>query len=55
LADPTTPTATRKAAGKEVLRLMKARKDQFVTEAMANEGIGAGAPALPPGFTPDKP
>ena len=42
LADPTTPTATRKAAGKEVLRLMKARKDQFVTEAMANEGIGAG-------------
>ena len=54
LADPTTPTATRKAAGREVLRLMKARKDQFVTEAMANEGIGAGAPALPPGFTPDK-
>jgi hypothetical protein len=54
LADPNTPTATRKAAGREVLRLMKARKDQFVTEAMANEGIGAGAPALPPGFTPDK-
>jgi hypothetical protein len=45
LADPSTPTATRKAAGKEVLRLMKARKDQFVTEAMANEGIGAGAPS----------
>jgi hypothetical protein len=42
LADPSTPTATRKAAGKEVLRLMKARKDQFVTESMANEGIGAG-------------
>jgi hypothetical protein len=42
LADPSTPTATRKAAGKEVLRLMIARKDQFVTEAMANEGIGAG-------------
>jgi hypothetical protein len=53
LADPNTPTATRKAAGREVLRLMKARKDQFVTEAMANEGIGAGAPALPPGFKPD--
>ena len=32
---------------------MKARKNQFVTEAMANEGIGAGAPALPPGFKPD--
>jgi hypothetical protein len=42
LADPNTPTATRKAAGREVLRLMKARKDQFVTETMANEGIGAG-------------
>ena len=42
LADPSVPTATRKAAGKEVLRLMKARKDQFVTESMANEGIGAG-------------
>jgi hypothetical protein len=53
LADPNTPTATRKAAGREVLRLMKARKDQFVTEAMANEGIGAGTPALPPGFKPD--
>jgi hypothetical protein len=42
LADPSVPTATRKAAGREVLRLMKARKDQFVTESMANEGIGAG-------------
>jgi hypothetical protein len=41
LADPNTPTATRKAAGREVLRLMKERKNQFVTEAMANEGIGA--------------
>lgn len=54
LADPSTPTKTRKAAGKEVLRLMKARKNQFVDQNMANEGIGAGAPALPPGFTPDK-
>jgi len=54
LADPSIPTATRKAAGRELMRLMKERKGQFVTEAMANEGIGAGAPALPPGFTPDK-
>jgi hypothetical protein len=53
LADPSLPTEIRKQAGKEVLRLMKARKNQFVTEAMANEGIGAGAPALPPGFKPD--
>jgi hypothetical protein len=54
LADPSLPTEIRKQAGREVLRLMKARKDQFVTESMANEGIGAGTPALPPGFTPDK-
>jgi hypothetical protein len=55
LADASLPTEIRKQAGKEVLRLMKARKGQFVNEAMAAEGIGAGAPALPPGFTPDKP
>lgn len=42
LADASLPTEIRKQAGKEVLRLMKARKNQFVTEAMANEGIGAG-------------
>jgi hypothetical protein len=42
LADASLPVAIRKAAGKEVLRLMTARKGQFVTEAMANEGIGAG-------------
>ena len=54
LADASLPNEIRKEAGKEVLRLMKARKGQFVTEAMANEGINAGAPALPPGFTPDK-
>lgn len=42
LADPSLPTQIRKEAGKEVLRLMKARKGQFVNEAMANEGIGAG-------------
>lgn len=41
LADPSLPTEIRKQAGKEVLRLMKARKGQFVNEAMANEGIGA--------------
>jgi hypothetical protein len=42
LADPSLPTEIRKQAGREVLRLMKARKGQFVNEAMANEGIGAG-------------
>jgi hypothetical protein len=42
LADPSLPTQIRKEAGREVLRLMKARKGQFVNEAMAAEGIGAG-------------
>lgn len=42
LADASLPTEIRKQAGREVLRLMKARKNQFVNEAMANEGIGAG-------------
>jgi hypothetical protein len=55
LANESLPVATRRAAAETVVRLMKARKGQFVTEGMAAEGIGAGAPALPPGFTPDKP
>jgi hypothetical protein len=42
LADASLPTEIRKQAGREVLRLMKARKGQFVNEAMAAEGIGAG-------------
>jgi hypothetical protein len=37
LADPTLPTAIRKEAGKTVLRLMKARKDQFTTVDMVTE------------------
>ena len=41
LADPTLPTEIRKEAGKTVLRLMKQRKDQFVTPELAAEGIGA--------------
>ena len=39
LANPNTPTATKLAAAKEILRLMKARKGQFVTRDMA-EGSG---------------
>jgi hypothetical protein len=41
LADPTLPTKIRKEAGKTVLRLMKERKNQFVTPELASEGIGA--------------
>ena len=54
LANESLPVATRRAAAETVVRLMKARKGQFVTEGMAAEGIGAGAPALPAGFTVDK-
>lgn len=39
LADPMTPTSTRKAAANEVLRLMRTRKGQFVNDAMAAEGM----------------
>jgi hypothetical protein len=53
LANESLPVATRRAAGETVVRLMKARKGQFVNQTMANEGIGAGAPALPPGFKAD--
>jgi hypothetical protein len=44
LADPTLPTKIRKEAGKTVLRLMKARKEQFGTVDMVAEGV-APAPA----------
>lgn len=39
LANPRTPPATKMAAAKEILRLMKARKAQFLTRDMA-EGSG---------------
>lgn len=39
LADPTLPTIIRKNAGKEVLRIMKARKGQFASAEMAAEGV----------------
>jgi hypothetical protein len=53
LANESLPVAIRRAAAKTVVRLMKSRKGQFVNEAMATEGIGAGTPALPAGFKPD--
>jgi hypothetical protein len=42
LADSSLPTEIRKEAGKVVLRIMRARKNQFATADMAAEG-GAGA------------
>jgi hypothetical protein len=52
LSDPTLPTKIRKEAGKTVLRLMKARKDQFTTVDMAPStapaaiGVDASNPLL---------
>ena len=48
LADPTLPPEIRKAAGKTVLRLMIARKDQFtmVDTAPAATGVDASNPLL---------
>jgi hypothetical protein len=41
LANPNLPTKLRQEAGKEILRLMKERRDQFVSTDMAKEGFGA--------------
>jgi hypothetical protein len=47
LANPTLPTKIRKEAGKTVLRLMKERKNQFVTKELASEGVGASPASNP--------
>jgi len=47
LANPTLPTKIRKEAGKTVLRLMKERKNQFVTKELASEGVGASPVSNP--------
>lgn len=41
LADPTLPNEIRKQAALQIVRLMKARKSEFVTADMATEGVGA--------------
>jgi len=43
LANSNLPTKTRQEAGKEILRLMKEYKGQFVTDDMAKEGFGGAA------------
>lgn len=53
LADTSLPTKIRQAAATEIVRLMRARKNQFVTQEMAAEGVApagaasATAPAAP--------
>jgi len=41
VADPTLPREVRKAAAIELLRIMKARKNQFITRDMASGDVGA--------------
>ena len=41
LANSSLPSDIRKQAGREILRIMKVRKGQFVSLAMANEGLAA--------------
>lgn len=53
LADPGLPREVRKAAGKEVLRLMKARKGQFQTQDMASGNVAVPSAAPPAGFVLD--
>ena len=57
LADATLPTKVRKEAGQTVLRLMRERKNQFVSSDMAAEGAapaaGGASVAPPPGFNRD--
>ena len=54
LADATLPIKIRQAAAIEIVRLMKARKNQFRTSDMAAEGAGAAQIAPPAGFVPDQ-
>jgi hypothetical protein len=47
LANPNLPTEIRKQAAREIVRLMKERKNQFVSQDMATEGMAPSAGAAP--------
>jgi hypothetical protein len=54
LSDSGLPTEIRKEAGKEILRLMKNRKNQFITSDMASGNTATPSGVAPPeGFVPD--
>lgn len=53
LADTTLPAKIRKEAGKEILRLMKSRENQFGTPDMASGNVAAPKSAPPAGFVLD--
>lgn len=54
LANPNLPTKIRQEAGKEILRLMKERRDQFVSADMAREGFGAAPSGNARNFSPQE-
>jgi hypothetical protein len=53
LANAMLPREKRKAAAKEIIRLMQARQNQFVTSDMASGDVAVPSVAPPPGFTQD--
>lgn len=56
LANADLPTKIRKDAATEIVRLMRARKGQFVTSEMATEGVAPGAaPSAPTPAAPAAP
>jgi hypothetical protein len=55
LSNSSLPNEVRKQAALEILRIMKARKDQFVTPAMAAEGTPPREPAAAPRAAPAAP
>jgi hypothetical protein len=54
LANSNLPTKLRQEAGKEILRLMKERRDQFVSTDMAKEGFGASPSSSARSYSPQE-
>jgi hypothetical protein len=54
LANPNLPVEIRQEAGKEILRLMKERRDQFVSTDMAREGFGAAPSSGARSYSPQE-
>ena len=54
LANSNLPVEIRQEAGKEILRLMKERRDQFVSTDMAREGFGASPSSSARSYSPQE-
>jgi hypothetical protein len=55
LANPNVPNKTKKAAAKEIVRLMKARKNQFIDKANEGTELDTGLIGAPNGGAPKAP